>query len=163
MIATSRVYDPVVSETLYRLTEPGDFAVDVGANIGYMTGAMAARAGRSGHVVAFEPHPDVFRDLEFNVESWNEMAAATVQTRRLALSDHAGVGALSTDSAETNFGLATLEPSIQGQSERVEVARLDALGFERIDLLKIDAQGYEGNVLEGPKRCFEGRDTRHRR
>src|SRR4051794_10893580 len=48
------VFDLVVTETLWRLIDPGEVGVDAGANIGYMTSIMAARAAR---VWAFEPHP----------------------------------------------------------------------------------------------------------
>ena len=39
------LYDLAVSETLWRLTSPGDLTVDVGANLGHMTGILALRAG----------------------------------------------------------------------------------------------------------------------
>ncbi|HVL12834.1 MAG TPA: hypothetical protein VM529_09720, partial [Gemmata sp.] len=61
---TAGVYDLAVVEVLTRLADRGRLAVDAGANVGAMTGALAARAGE---VWAFEPHPDVFRSLEANV------------------------------------------------------------------------------------------------
>src|SRR5262245_15426335 len=48
------VYDLVVTEALWRLTDPVDQVVDVGANIGLMTAAFAERAAT---VYSFEPHP----------------------------------------------------------------------------------------------------------
>src|SRR6059058_5875426 len=69
-IAKLGLYDLCVSETLYRLLDPGELAVDAGANIGQMTSLLAARAGAAGRVLAFEPHPDVFKELSVNVSRW---------------------------------------------------------------------------------------------
>ena len=60
--------DLAVSEALWRLLDPGALALDVGANIGFMTNLMAWRSGPCGRVLAFEPHPEVFRSLAENVE-----------------------------------------------------------------------------------------------
>jgi FkbM family methyltransferase len=50
--------------------EPGR-AVDVGANIGYMTSLMAHKVGLSGKVIAFEPHPAIYKRLVNNVQDWH--------------------------------------------------------------------------------------------
>ena len=44
-IVNHGLYEVAVTEVLWRLTEPGDFAVDGGANIGYTTGNLAVRVG----------------------------------------------------------------------------------------------------------------------
>ena len=44
------VYDLPVTELIWRLLDPGDSAFDVGANLVYMTGVMAARVGAQGQV-----------------------------------------------------------------------------------------------------------------
>src|SRR5687767_7277141 len=64
------VYDVVLTETIWRLLDDGDTAIDVGAHIGYMSSVMAARVGAQGRVLAFEPHPDLFRELAANVSLW---------------------------------------------------------------------------------------------
>jgi len=51
------VIDLPVSEAIWRILDPGDIALDVGANIGYMTSIMASRIGTAGTITAFEPHP----------------------------------------------------------------------------------------------------------
>src|SRR3954449_12172031 len=73
------VFDLVVTETLWRLIDPGEVVVDAGANIGYMSSIMAARvgAGCGGGGGAFEPHPQLFRELQANCQ--------------LAATKHAGV------------------------------------------------------------------------
>ena len=42
------VLDLAASEVCWRLLDPGETAVDVGANIGVMTGLLARRAGPTG-------------------------------------------------------------------------------------------------------------------
>ena len=51
-IWTTGIYDLAVSETLFRLTRSGDLVVDAGANIGYMSGLLAVRAGVTGRARA---------------------------------------------------------------------------------------------------------------
>src|ERR1051326_695854 len=89
------LYDLCVCETLFRLINPGELAVDVGANIGQMTGLMALRAGKVGRVIAFEPHPELFRELSANVERWRDHARiASMALHPIALSDRCGTGQL---------------------------------------------------------------------
>src|SRR5688572_15513819 len=49
-LGTTGIYDLAVSEVLFRLIRRGDFVVDAGANIGYMS-VLAATAG--ANVVAY--------------------------------------------------------------------------------------------------------------
>jgi protein-L-isoaspartate O-methyltransferase len=72
ILLTLGVIDLAVTETLFRLANPGEIAVDVGANIGYMTSVLAARINSSsgGSIWAFEAHPEIFEELKYNVEKW---------------------------------------------------------------------------------------------
>jgi hypothetical protein len=86
------VHELVVSEVLWRLIDRGESVADVGANSGYFTGLMAARAGASGMVSAFEPHPVMRRRLEGNVGLWRARCdAARISVHPVALSDADGV------------------------------------------------------------------------
>ena len=64
------VYDLVVPEAIFRLCDPGETALDVGANIGMNTGALALATGPAGKVAAYEPHPKLLQGLEETVASW---------------------------------------------------------------------------------------------
>jgi FkbM family methyltransferase len=133
-IARTGVHELSVTETIWRLLDPDDLAVDAGANYGYMTSLMSARAGR---VVAFEPHPEVCETLRQNAAAW-----PNVEVREVALSYRAGMAHLSVSSCFTeNMGTATL--GSEGIPIRTE--RLDSLG--EIDLLKLDVEGHEADVL----------------
>lgn len=157
-IVAGGVFDPCVTETLHRLIDPGDIVVDVGANLGYMTSLAAARVGREGKVLAFEPHPRAYELLKRNVARWREDGSAgVVELHRVALSDAAGQGTLvSGGSDEFEMAVASLsaedDTGAQTRSDAIAVplARLDAVaGDQGIGLMKVDVEGHEGDVLRG--------------
>jgi len=56
-------YAPEVESAIRRLLHTGDTAIDVGANIGYLTAVMLSMVGPTGRVVSFEPEGcAVFKD-----------------------------------------------------------------------------------------------------
>jgi len=156
-ICTYGLYDLVTSESILRLLDPGETAVDIGANVGYITGLMAWRAGNAGRVICFEPCPTVFGELVRNLNRWEADARlARITANELALSRISGETDLHIPvSFDDNRGTASLEthPSngASATTTRVRVARLDeALGAEsEIGVLKIDVEGHELGVLEG--------------
>ena len=150
-ITHSGIFDLCVSEVLFRLVSPGDLAVDVGANLGYMTSLMAPRAGPRGRVVAFEPHPDVYPLLERNAESWWEIREnAPIDIRAVALSSRPGTGQLlASDEFNTNMGVAFLgEPGTEGLPVALDTLDRSFAGAH-IGVLKIDVEGHELEVLRG--------------
>jgi FkbM family methyltransferase len=160
---TTGVYDIAVSELLYRLTPPGGVAVDAGANIGYMTGILAARAGAGGVVYAFEPHPKVADRLRENVARIGRLpGAARVEVRQLGLSDAAGLARLACPGEfadNQGLGFLTTDP---GAGIDVETCRLDeVIGGGRIDVMKMDVEGHEAAVLRGGERLLARRGIRH--
>ncbi len=121
------LYDLAVSETLWRLIEPGDVAIDAGANLGYMTSIMALRAGAAGRVLAFEPHPDVCRRLRDNVAAFQERcpSLAPIEVVASALGERAGDGFLDCGTYfAANQGTARLTD--QEGALRIPVTTLDA-------------------------------------
>jgi FkbM family methyltransferase len=164
-IIASGIFDLTVTETIHRLVDRGDLAVDVGANVGYMTSLMAARAGGSGSVVCFEPHPTVFEVLSRNAARWDaDGDLAAVDARRVALSSEAGTGRLQLEGdSESQFGLSSLDSSDGAAANAVEVelARFDEAFEEREPgLVKVDVEGHERAVLEGAERLLESRRIR---
>ncbi len=144
------LYDLPVTETIFRLLDAGDVAVDAGANIGQMTSIMAFKTGSRGRVLSFEPHPEIFSELEKNVALWNVAGVAATSAHRCALSNHAGEATLNIPPGfRVNRGLASLAPTSESVSSfSVRVDRLDAF-IEQAGLLKIDVEGHELRVLEG--------------
>ncbi|MEM3136825.1 MAG: FkbM family methyltransferase [Candidatus Nitrosotenuis sp.] len=65
-----------------QLVKPGMIVLDLGANVGYYTKILSTLVGHDGHVIAFEPHPKVFRILSKNVA-----ALSNVTSVQLSVSD----------------------------------------------------------------------------
>jgi FkbM family methyltransferase len=151
-LARTGVYDLTVSEVLARLTAPGEFAIDAGANIGYMTALLASRAGASGRVLAFEPHPGLARMLHINAARWSHLWAP-IEVRETAVSDRPGTAPLTIDEQfESNRGTASLSSvsAARRQIAEVRLERLDqVIGEHDVGVLKIDVEGHELQALEG--------------
>jgi FkbM family methyltransferase len=145
-IARTGVHELAVSETMWRLTEPEDLAIDVGANIGYFTGLLASRAAK---VVAFEPSPQVQGRLIENISRWSRAPRVTVDRRAVSRSN--GAATLRLPSGyQANYGIATLEPAEPNiVAHEVQTVRLDEVIDDSVGILKIDVEGHELAVLEG--------------
>lgn len=162
------VYDLCVTELLWRLIDSGETAIDIGANIGYMTSIMAQRAGQSGQVLCFEPHPEIYQELTENINHWQAAYGwKQIHPYSLALSHEAGEGFLATTNYfESNRGTASLatqenhSTSTVLQSENqgyvVKLEQLDRLidSQQKIGVAKIDVEGHEINVLKGASRLL---------
>jgi FkbM family methyltransferase len=149
-IARTGLYDLCTTETLFRLTDLGEVAIDAGANIGHMTSVLAVSVGRNGRVEAFEPHPAVFSELSDNVARWRDAPIGEVKLNQLALSDRAGAGILRvTNEFNTNRGIATLDIERREGGIDVPLARLDELVHDQVGLMKLDVEGHELAVLNG--------------
>jgi FkbM family methyltransferase len=153
------LYDIAVSETLWRLLAPGDLALDIGANIGYMTGLMARRAGPSGRVLSCEPHPEVFRRLTDNVRRLARYPSlAPVELFAVALGERIGASHLECgEDFARHRGTARITDRVSGIP--VAMTTLDQLlGDRTAALVKIDVEGWEPQVFAGATRALgEGR------
>jgi len=165
------IYDLVVSEAICRLLRVGGTGVDVGANVGHMTGLMAKQAGPSGRVISFEPSSRIRTILSRNVVRWaNDRRFAPISIVASAASDHHGRHPLyyPTGVFLSNNGTASLDQSWGGgqavESEEIETTTLDdALSAEKgvIDVLKIDVEGHEMGVLSGASNLLGTKQIMH--
>lgn len=164
-IWTMGLYDLSVTEVLWRLIDPGDVAIDVGANIGYMTSIMIKRVGRTGKVWCFEPHPQLYQELVENIKLWKGLFEETqIQTQMLALSDYSGEAVLEIPKDfDKNKGTASILSSNELSKHKLAIKRytvplikLDEIytGAEEIGILKIDVEGHELNVLQGANKLI---------
>lgn len=144
------IYDLALSEALWRLTDVGETAVDIGANIGYMTSLLAARVGRSGRVIAFEPNPAVYTVLQTNCAG-----LSSVELRSLALADAAGQATLRVP--KQNHGEAALlvgDDLHPDETLAIHTVEVDTLTQQldaqvEIGVLKIDIEGHELSAFRG--------------
>ena len=143
------VHELAVCELLWRLTEPGETAVDAGANIGVMTSLLSRKVGARGRVLAFEAHPGVFRQLEQNVRRWERRP---IDLFNQALSARAGsVNLCEGDGFAINEGTARVEGvGRRGPRFQVQSVCLDQVPSARAArIMKIDVEGHELEVLLG--------------
>jgi FkbM family methyltransferase len=166
-IASQGLYEIGVTETLWRLTDPGDLTIDAGANIGYTTSILGRRVGPKGSVICFEPHPDVFNSLMENVEIWKQdPGCGSFVLHQVALGIENGRASLqTTDWFLTNRGTAKVSNNAEApylQIIDVPMRNLDSLVSEgkTIGVLKMDVQGSELGVLQGMTRLLRSRAVR---
>jgi len=143
-------YEPEISRLIRHLLASSSCAIDVGANVGIHTIAMA-KAAPHGRILACEPNPDLIRRLKSNLEL---NRASNVDVMEVAVSDTVGESSLHVPLETTNRGQARL--SSVSDKEKVVVVpseTVDSLvkrsGAGRIDLIKIDVEGFEAAVLAG--------------
>lgn len=138
----------IESREIARHLREGDWAIDVGANVGHYTCEMARCVGASGRVLAFEPIPTSFALLTANVRA---AGYVNVSLFNLALSDKPGVACMTVptyeDSKLADYYRAHL--SQQGEFPVLCMAldKMSILG--RVSLVKIDAEGHDLQVLMG--------------
>ena len=170
VLSTLGIIDLSVTETLLRLVEPGETAVDVGANIGYMTAVLAARirAIPGGSIRAFEAHPEIFQELKYNVERWQSQLRDTkFDIQHFAISDKRGKVTLGIpESFATNRGLASVvtqnHASNQADSVPIKTVVVESVSLDelfpppaQIGVLKLDVEGYELSVLKGASNLLQ--------
>lgn len=138
---------------LDRLLRAGDWALDIGANVGHYTLRMAELAGPTGRVIALEPIPDTFALLTENVR---HSGHANVSLLNCAASDRTAAVGMEIprfpDGLE-NFYQAHVVSGTAGLS--ILALSIDSLALPAVRLVKIDAEGHELPVLQGMRRLVE--------
>lgn len=135
-----------------RVVKPGDVVADVGAQIGYITLAMATIDTGKVTVHAFEPEPNNIRRLRNNValnpgvdvRIIEKAVSDTNQAIRLYLSKDHNAGTHSTISGGTNVSDEFVEIPAVTLDDYVREQGLTALR-----LVKIDVEGGEYEVIKG--------------
>lgn len=131
-----------------RLISPGDWVLDIGANVGQYTKRFSELVGDSGRVIAFEPVPDTFELLTANAQRFRQK---NVTLFNAAASDQCvalGMAIPTLSSGLSNYYAAHLTPTANGLT--VLTFPIGNLLFPHsIRLAKIDAEGHELAVLRG--------------
>jgi FkbM family methyltransferase len=129
----------------------GGVAIDIGANLGLVSGILSTVVGPMGQVHSFEPSPVSYRKLRETIDA---NGYKNIQTYN--------VGCGTTDRSITLFcpdssGNATMRPDAameQSAKKRytVSIVNLDAfLGskLDRVDFFKVDSEGFEDEIIGG--------------
>ncbi|MEL6106998.1 MAG: FkbM family methyltransferase [Planctomycetota bacterium] len=129
-------------------SSPGLF-VDVGAFVGNHA-IFFAKHCRAGHVIAFEPFPQTYSLLEYNVRM--NALSGSITCLNKAVSDEPGYLKMSVVNKK-NRGMNRIDDA--GKTT-VEVSTLDEELSDTIPVsfLKIDAEGHGASVLRGARRLI---------
>ncbi|MBU2168431.1 MAG: FkbM family methyltransferase [Alphaproteobacteria bacterium] len=141
------------------LVRPGDHIIEVGANFGVYTLAMARLIGEEGSLLSFEANPDLAALVERSIK-FNGYAG---RARLVAKAAADAPGELSFGVSRRNAGGGTLstDPSGLGTDSRlitVPAARLDDEADQDVRLIRMDAEGSEPLILRGAKRLLKRPD-----
>lgn len=136
---------------LSRYVKPGDVVVDVGANLGFLTGLVSGLVGAGGQVHSFEPSPTTHAKL---VEVIQANHYDNVSAYNVGCGESEGRMTLHCATSSGNSTLHAGEDVEQKTrpTQEVQIVRLDdflATKLPRLDFLKIDTEGFEGSTLAG--------------
>ena len=146
-------YELAELDFVRRTIKPGQTVLDIGANLGLFTITMAASAGPTGKVYAFEPLDELATLLARSVAE-NKFEDRVV-LERVAVSDQAGTGQLISASKTTNAGGAYLTDGNVPpghEANEVRLITLDSYPVKRpVHFIKIDVEGAELLAFRGGK------------
>jgi len=155
-ILRTRQWQPEVWDSVSGVLSEGSVFFDVGAHIGYFSMKAAVQVGQTGRVVAFEPNPEILKQLRNNVAANHfqnvivEPIACTDREQMLTLYAapiaNTGASSLAKQNAEISADQAPQAYSVRGRPID-DVVR--ELALKRVDAIKIDVEGAEVIVLRG--------------
>jgi len=131
---------------------PGDWVLDVGANVGQYTLRLSELVGEEGRVIAFEPVAETFEILSAMARRGRH---SNITLFNIAVSERAGV--LRFGVPDGPAGLPNYFQARVGFGDRVVLCcALDELPVShRIALVKIDVEEHEVSVIRGMLRLIE--------
>jgi FkbM family methyltransferase len=150
-------YENLIRQDYLRHTaplEPGDYVIDIGANIGAFTVLAASKVGPSGHVYCFEPDPEICKRLNRNI-GLNGLKNVTVF--------RAAVGAISGEALlhrSEKRAFSSLHDGVDGRTftPDQESFAVSLMGIRdvvdmipapfKVALLKVDCEGSEYDIFD---------------
>jgi FkbM family methyltransferase len=144
------------------LVKPGDYVVDIGANIGVYTKVLSELVGQTGRVYSVEPFPSTFEILAYNVK---KLGLANVEAIKVAVSDRDGVVNMSiphdSSGAQTHYTASVVSSGFHKNIERtVEVPTITIdtrflPAASKIAFVKCDVEGHELACLKGARKFLD--------
>jgi len=135
------------------LLRPGDWVLDIGANVGQYTLRFSELAGAEGRVIAFEP---IIETAEILVAMSRRSRYRNIAVLNLAVSDRAGVLAFRVPASAAGLPDYFQARVSSDGDRRVPCVALDDLGFShRIGLIKIDVEEHEVPVIRGMRNLIQ--------
>lgn len=135
-------FDRAIVEILCDFSEPDDILLDVGANIGYVSGCFLNNVPRS-HSIAVEPQEAILELLRSNLPRERSTIIPA------ALSDRDGEVWFQLDPANPGGAHIVANGDRPGTVRVSTVSAATVLGgLAKLDLVKIDAEGHERTIVD---------------
>ena len=139
-----------------RFLSPGDFSIDIGANIGHTTVQMSLASGASGLTLGFDPNPYVYEILSENAGL--NPTHTRIDAHNLAISEHDNEFFYNSSEASFNNGGISLESTNKhgkyALSTKVKGVNLEQFlkknypgQIDQLKLIKIDTEGYDKEII----------------
>jgi len=144
-------HEKEVVTNLGELLNDGDLFVDLGASLGQFT-YHANDAMQDGRIIAFEPDPIRFEELDRNCTNWQASKRNTIAALPYAVGDKTGPQSFFTTQSNVSGGMFArdVDPKYNFEEISVEGTTLDTLFVDdHPNLIKIDVEGAELRVLRG--------------
>lgn len=134
------------------LVDSGDYVVDIGANVGFITVPVARSVGDQGRVIAVEPIPSNFKELQAHIKL-NRVSNVVLFHTAVGNSPHNLILDNLTDTSDISSGFWRRVETRSASSVDVPCVPLSEIigGIPRISLLKVDAEGMEFEILSSAK------------
>jgi FkbM family methyltransferase len=147
--------EPHLQKIIKEYVSLGDTVYDVGANIGYVSLALAKRVGPAGKVVAFEPLPQNVEKLRKSIDV---NGLKNIQLFDLAAAEKDGEAIIRLAENPSTASLVWHKNDTSASQFVVRKAAIDDLVSARAlsypKFVKIDVEGAEASVLQGMRRTL---------
>lgn len=141
-----------------KLLSKGGTAVDVGAQIGYLTLVMAMSGEKSATVYSFEPEPENIRRFNRNIHL-NTISNVTLIQKAVSNTNSPIKLYLSADHNAGTHSTIASDPNVSSQYIEIPAVTLDTVVSEHniteLSLVKIDVEGAELEVIQGAQNTIQ--------
>lgn len=153
--------DELEWDHLHEFVSNGDFAIDIGANIGRYSLKLSNLVGKDGHVMAVEPLKIAFNHLEYFI---NKLNITNITPLNLAVSLNSSFVNILQKRSLGNYYFETFTQSSitnyqdksEESSQTVLTISLDNIIFpSKVRFIKIDTEGHEFKIILGAIKLIE--------